>query len=186
MCSSAKVRPIVYGEPSAELEHRAKRREVVLGGCIVSDHDPAWDCGDCSHRFGDRERPYKKHDRSAEEWVELIETMLPAPVRTNDGGELLGGDPVIVIVRVGATAIEIMEASLEWEDAPLAALKGRPFAKVPVRTPATRVAQLITSAWAKRLSRYRWCSQCRRRTEPEHMHEAICHGCAEKVLGLVF
>ena len=186
-CSSTSVRPIVYGEPDAELVERARRHEVVLAGCLLTDDDPAWDCPECGHRFGDREKPYKNQAaRSGEEWVELIKTMLPAPVRTNDAGELLGGDPVLVIVRVEATAIEILEASIVWEGAHSPALKGRPFAKVPLRTPAARVAELIGAAWAKRISRYRWCPRCRRRNEPEHMQEAICHGCAERFLGVVF
>ena len=54
------------------------------------------------------------------------------------------------------------------------------------QTPTARVAELIALAWAKRISRYRWCPLCRRRVEPEHMTEAICHGCAERKLGVLF
>ena len=85
---------------------------------MIRENDPAWDCPGCGSRFGDSERRYKKQaDRSAEEWVELIKTMLPAPVRTNEVGELLGGDPMAVIVRVDANRIRIMEASIEWDGA---------------------------------------------------------------------
>jgi hypothetical protein len=44
---------------------------------------------------------------------ERIRTMLPAPVRTNEDGELVAGDPAVVIVRIDADVIRIMEASIE-------------------------------------------------------------------------
>jgi hypothetical protein len=65
-------------------------------------------------------------------------------------------------------------------------VKGQPFAKMPFRTPAVRVAELIALAWGKRVSRYRWCPRCRRAAEPERMLEAVCHACAEKMLHVVF
>ena len=36
------VVPIVYGEPSEELVRRARRGEVVLGGCVITQHSPRW------------------------------------------------------------------------------------------------------------------------------------------------
>jgi hypothetical protein len=112
--------------------------------------------------------------------------MLPAPVRTNEDGELVAGDPAVVIVRIDADVIRIMEASIEWHGAHSPTLKGQPFAKVPLRSAAVRVAELIALAWGKRISQYRWCPQCRRGIEPERMLTAVCHGCAIKVLGMVF
>ena len=50
-CSSARVRRIVYGEPSPDLGRQAERGEVVLGGLLVGN-DPIWDCPDCDTRFG--------------------------------------------------------------------------------------------------------------------------------------
>jgi hypothetical protein len=38
---------IVYGYPSPELEARAMRGEVVLGGCVVGDDDPKLACRAC-------------------------------------------------------------------------------------------------------------------------------------------
>lgn len=34
--------PLVMGMPGPELSHRAKRGEVILGGCIVSGNEPRW------------------------------------------------------------------------------------------------------------------------------------------------
>lgn len=111
--------------------------------------------------------------------------MLPEPVAVNEAGELLGGKPVTVIVRVTAGKIIIMEASWDWLDSHRAVQKGQPFATTPLRTPATRVAELITMAWGKRLSLYRWCPRCQHTHEPEFMDGPLCSACAEKVLGII-
>jgi hypothetical protein len=186
-CSSPNSRPISDGDPEEQLGRRAERGEVVLGDRVIRDKDPAWSCSACGRRFGAREKPYKAiQSRSPEEWLELIGTMLPAPVRANEDGELVAGDPAVVIVRVSTDVIRIMTAGVEWQGAHSPNLKGLPFAKVPLRASAARVAELIGLAWGKRISEYRWCPQCRRRVEPEHMLEAVCHGCATRVLGVVF
>jgi hypothetical protein len=54
-CGSTRVGPIAYGEATAELEARARRGAVVLGGCLVGlgpDGDPVWACRACGERFG--------------------------------------------------------------------------------------------------------------------------------------
>jgi len=54
-CGSSRVVPIAYGEPTRETEARARRGEVVLGGCLIElgpDGDPEWACRDCRARFG--------------------------------------------------------------------------------------------------------------------------------------
>jgi hypothetical protein len=79
-----------------------------------------------------------------------------------------------------------MEAKVTWRSTHLPTLEGAPFATVPLRATAHRVAALITAAWSKRISQYRWCPSCFRRTEPEHMRGAVCHGCAERVFQIVF
>lgn len=163
-------------------------RQVVLGGCVITDNDPAWECPDCKRRFGDPEHRYQANPpRTPNEWVELIKTMLPAPTQERPGRELWGGDPLVVIVIVGADKIRIMEAAIEWPDPSRPRTRGAPFAEVSLRESAARVAALITAAWGKRISRYRWCPACRSLAEPEHMNAGnVCDGCAPKVLGVVF
>lgn len=112
--------------------------------------------------------------------------MVPTPCTTNGVGELLGGDPVTVIVRIDDKGIHIMTAELWWEQAHVATLKGGPFSTVPLGAAAVRVAELINAASTKRLSQYRWCPLCHARNEPERMTEAVCHSCAEKMLGTIF
>ena len=67
-CGSLKVAPIVYGLPSEELEEEAKRGNVVLGGCLVDEHNPEWACQTCDHSWGRRKdenpRPGSRKRRS--------------------------------------------------------------------------------------------------------------------------
>jgi hypothetical protein len=114
--------------------------------------------------------------------------MLPRPVKVNENGELVGGKPPVVVVRLSENAIEVMEAGIDW-DGVLPAWKPRPFAAATFEAPAAEVATLIARAWGKRVSRYRWCPRCRRTIEPEHMlrgKAGVCQGCATKYFGVVF
>jgi len=180
-CSSATARPIVYGYPGAALAQRAERGQLVLGGCLVTDNDPRWMCPSCRARFGHAdEPPGELPHRTPDAWAALLPTMLPQPVRTNAAGELLGGDPVLVIVRVEPTAIHILEPDLRWDEQGAEVLLSQAFAKVPLGTTAPRVAELIRIAWGRRISSYVWCSRCHRSSEPEHHYgREICRGCRE-------
>lgn len=160
---------------------------VVLGGCLIGNEIPGWDCRDCGNRFGNLRKPSARPTYpSAEEWAQLIETMVPVPSRRGADGLITGGEPVTVLVRIADDAIHILEPELVWEDTTVPVVKARSFAKVPWQSAATRVAELITLASSKRLSSYRWCPRCRTTYEPERMHESLCHSCAEKLLGVVF
>ena len=56
-CKSKNVAWIFYGYPGDMewyLEAIAKK-EIVGGGCTVSNHDPKWRCNDCYHKWGERE-----------------------------------------------------------------------------------------------------------------------------------
>lgn len=52
-----KVVPIVYGMPMEELQEKADRGEVILGGCCIAldekgkQIDSKWGCVDCGERF---------------------------------------------------------------------------------------------------------------------------------------
>ncbi len=185
-CSSGNARPFVVPSADEPRRHRADLQDAVLVVAATSGSYPAWECPDCGQCFGDAAKPQARLPmRTSEEWTGLVKTMLPEPVKTNEAGDLLGGDPVVVIVRITGKEIVIMEAGWDWVDSHRAVQKGQPFAKTPLRTPATRVAELITMATSRRLSRYRWCPRCNRTHQPEHMHGAMCQGCAEQVLGVV-
>ncbi len=46
-CGSSAIVPIVYGMPSQQLFRRSQRREVLLGGCVLSPDQPSHGCADC-------------------------------------------------------------------------------------------------------------------------------------------
>ena len=53
-CNGKNVALIFWGYPGDMewyLEAIAKK-EIVGGGCTISDHDPKWECTDCYHRWG--------------------------------------------------------------------------------------------------------------------------------------
>jgi hypothetical protein len=39
--------PIVYGYPSGEMFESAERGEIRLGGCIIGDESPEFECPQC-------------------------------------------------------------------------------------------------------------------------------------------
>ena len=56
-CNGNNIALIFWGYPGDMewyLEAIAKK-EIVGGGCTISDHDPKWHCADCYHRWGKRE-----------------------------------------------------------------------------------------------------------------------------------
>jgi hypothetical protein len=176
----------VYGEPEPEREPQAKDGEVVLGGSCISDHSPAWRCKHCGQDYGSWSKPYKPVSaRTPDEWMPLLRTMLPRPVETIEG-ELWGGDPPTVVVEVKDGKIHIMQSTIEWQGAHSPTHKKRAFARRPLRTPAAEVARMVNLAHGKRLEEFRWCPKCHKTFEPEHTVHGVCHGCAERELGVVF
>lgn len=55
-CGTGRLRPILYGFPTPAAFEAADRGDLVLGGCVISDHDPMTACPTCGARFGDRSR----------------------------------------------------------------------------------------------------------------------------------
>ena len=56
-CNKKWVAEILWGYPpdTESLEKAIEKKEIVLGGCLVTDHDPKWECNDCHHKWGQRE-----------------------------------------------------------------------------------------------------------------------------------
>lgn len=42
-----KVVPILYGEPDEEGGALIDAKEMIMGGCCVTDNDPQWGCLNC-------------------------------------------------------------------------------------------------------------------------------------------
>ena len=56
-CNSSSIAEILLGYPAdmRELEKELDEKKIVLGGCIVTDHDPKWECNGCHARWGKRD-----------------------------------------------------------------------------------------------------------------------------------
>ena len=48
-CGGRQV-PIVYGLPAPEAEEQARQGRVILGGCLVGEDDPDFQCDSCGRR----------------------------------------------------------------------------------------------------------------------------------------
>ncbi len=57
VCGKKTIAPIMYGLPNftEELERDVREGKIVLGGCVVTDHDPQWKCTSCGALF------YREH-----------------------------------------------------------------------------------------------------------------------------
>ena len=56
-CGKSWVAEIFWGYPANmdSMEEQLEKKEIVLGGCYVTDHDPKWECNECHHQWGERE-----------------------------------------------------------------------------------------------------------------------------------
>ncbi len=56
-CLSTNYAKILWGLPAEmrEIEEELDKKEIVLGGCIVTGHDPKWECNGCRTRWGQRD-----------------------------------------------------------------------------------------------------------------------------------
>ena len=56
-CSSSSVAKILWGyyEDVNSLDDALEKKEIVLGGCCVTDNDPKYKCNDCNHQWGERD-----------------------------------------------------------------------------------------------------------------------------------
>jgi hypothetical protein len=54
-CSKSSIAEIFWGYPADmdSMKEELNKKEIVLGGCLVSGHDAKWECNDCAHRWGD-------------------------------------------------------------------------------------------------------------------------------------
>ena len=53
-CQSTNHAEILWGLPAEmkSIEEALDRKEIVLGGCNVTSHDPKWECNNCLTRWG--------------------------------------------------------------------------------------------------------------------------------------
>ncbi len=56
-CKSNSVAWVFYGYPE-DIDWYLKaidEKEIVGGSCLVTDHDPKWECNDCYYQWGKRD-----------------------------------------------------------------------------------------------------------------------------------
>ena len=53
-CKSTSIAEILWGffSDSNLLQDEIKKKKIVLGGCLITDNDPQWECNSCHHRWG--------------------------------------------------------------------------------------------------------------------------------------
>ena len=53
-CKTTNIAEILWGFPPTSdfLQDQIKLKKIVLGGCIITDNDPQWECNSCHHRWG--------------------------------------------------------------------------------------------------------------------------------------
>ena len=56
-CGKSSIAEIFWGYPSDmdSIREQLEKKEIILGGCYVTDHDPKWECNRCFHRWGKRD-----------------------------------------------------------------------------------------------------------------------------------
>ena len=56
-CNGTNIALILWGYPGNmdAIKEELEKGKIVLGGCLVTDHDPKWECNDCLTRWGERD-----------------------------------------------------------------------------------------------------------------------------------
>lgn len=67
-CEKSWIAEIFWGYPSniESFEDELEKKEIVLGGCLITDSDPRWECNNCHHRWGDAEHNESDHTSSSD------------------------------------------------------------------------------------------------------------------------
>ncbi len=56
-CKKESIAEILWGyyADTDVLKEGLEKKEIVLGGCMITEYDPRWECNACYHRCGERE-----------------------------------------------------------------------------------------------------------------------------------
>jgi hypothetical protein len=128
------------------------------------------------------EHPVRKQAQTSQ-WEVLIRSMLPLPIRIEDG-ILIGGEPGEVVVRISEGRLEVAAYAVIWDSQdPRLAPEG--WKTFPMTAKPERVAKAIIKARTRRIATFEWCPRCASVRPPECMSDGICQTCAEKD-GVVF
>lgn len=117
-----------------------------------------------------------------------VSALLPGSTmeRTRDCIQIdFGGEEGIVIL-ITPEAIELRLPSIEWVSPHWPAGSSKFWKKVEVNNVTDgELDTLLREALDERQKQFKKCRFCKRHLPPEHMHDDVCHECAEKYLGVV-
>ena len=53
-CNGTSVAELIYGlcDITDELEQAINKKQIILGGCLITNHDFKWECNDCGEQWG--------------------------------------------------------------------------------------------------------------------------------------
>ena len=56
-CGKSWIAKIFWGYPAdiESMEESLEKKVIILGGCLVTNNDPRWECNDCNHQWGERD-----------------------------------------------------------------------------------------------------------------------------------
>jgi hypothetical protein len=125
-----------------------------------------------------------------EQLIAYLSSNLPAPVEQaeSEAGvrQFFGGDPVEVVARLTDSSVTVSEFSGVWESPFTFTVRPRRvgvlnWRRLPENALLSALGALIKGAREARLSSYRPCEDCGRRTAPEDLRETgVCLACAER------
>ena len=145
-----------------------------------------------SHANGDPDNRYPTDGpRKVDELAARVLRFLPGARidRTRDVIQLDWHGEEGIVVVVTPEALEFRLPTIEWTKGSYGPAESSRFWKrvEDKRLSESELGNLDQSAKAARRAQYRTCRFCGERYPPERRSEVdVCHGCAEKHLGIVF
>jgi hypothetical protein len=125
-----------------------------------------------------------------EQLIAFLDSNLSAPVDRQESADgtlqFVGGEPPDVVVSLTTTSVIVSEFAGVWETPFTFSAKPRrvgvlKWRRLPETALFNALQVLIKGAREARLSRFRVCDHCTRRTAPEWMHDAgVCQACADQ------
>jgi hypothetical protein len=128
-----------------------------------------------------------KELRRFEEFALRILDLLPDSQveRTRDVIQVAHGKDEGIIVLVTPEAIELRLPTLEWPHPHSPGPSSRLWKRIKwERLGGRKLKRLLDEAKQARMDEFATCRFCKQRFPPECMHDDVCHGCAERHLGV--
>jgi hypothetical protein len=77
-CRSRRIARISYGlvEFTEELRQALRDGQVILGGCVITDHSPTWHCNECSLEGGRLDLSKWRLESTRSSWHPLLVLLL--------------------------------------------------------------------------------------------------------------